>query len=322
MAHPAPAALRDEVLAGLRATPKSLPAKLLYDARGAQLFEAITRLDAYYLTRAETEILDARAGEIASLIGAGRVILEYGSGETTKARRILEQFPSDARPAAFVPIDTSREQLHRAAARLASEFADVPVIPAEADYTAPFEIPTLPPGAPASGHVALFLGSTIGNFHEPEAVELLRRIARQCGEGGALLLGADLRKDPLVLHEAYNDPAGVTADFNRNLLVRMNREFDAMFDADAFRHYACYNPTAGRIEMHLVSLRSQCIRVGSEWIWFENGESIWTESSYKYTWSELRRITASAGFTVERRWTDARSWFALLYLAAHPDGGT
>jgi len=319
MEHSGPAALRDEVLAGLRATPKSLPAKLLYDARGAQLFEEITRLDAYYLTRTESDILGARAGEIASLIGAGRVILEYGSGETTKARRILEQFPCGAGPAAFVPIDTSCEQLHRAATRLASEFPDVPVIPAEADYTAPFDLPSLPLGAPAAGHVALFLGSTIGNFHEPEAVALLRRIALQCGEGGALLLGADLRKDPLVLHEAYNDPAGVTAEFNRNLLVRMNREFDAMFDPEAFRHYAYYNPMAGRVEMHLVSLRSQCVRVGSEWIWFENGESIWTESSYKYTWSELRRITASAGFNVERRWTDARSWFALLYLTVHPD---
>jgi dimethylhistidine N-methyltransferase len=311
------AALCETVLAGLRARPKALPAWLFYDAAGAALFTDITRLEAYYPTRVELGILRAHAGEIAALLGPGVVLLEYGSGEATKVRLLLDalraQGPRGA-PSAYVPIDVAGEQLREVAVGFASAYPQLAVVPLEADYTGPFELPELPAAAADARRVAFFPGSTIGNLHPRDAETFLRRIAATCGAGGALVLGVDLRKDPAVLHAAYNDPEGVTAAFNRNLLVRLNRELDATFDIDRFAHYAFYDPIAGRVEMHLVSRDAQTVQVAGEPIAFTRGESIWTESSYKYDLAGLATLAAAGGFAVGRVWTDPAEWFAVLYL--------
>lgn len=312
---------RDEVLAGLRAEPKTLPAKLFYDERGAALFDEITRLDAYYPTRTELGILREHGGAMAELVGAGALIVEYGSGEAEKVRPLLDHLRGARAPAAYVPVDISAAQLARVAAEVAAEYPDVPVVSLAADYTRPFVLPPLPPATSGARRVAFFPGSTIGNLHPPEAAAFLARLAADCGPGGALLLGADLRKDPDLLHAAYNDPAGVTAAFNLNVLARLNRELDATFAPERFRHYAFYNPAAGRVEMHLVSLEAQRVRVAGEPVAFERGESIWTESSYKYAPGELRALAAAGGFDVARIWTDPREWFAVLYLTVRDRSG-
>ncbi len=308
-------ALRATGLAGLTAPRKTLPAALLYDAAGAELFAAITRLDAYYPTRVEVGILRAHAAEIADRVGPGAVLLEYGSGEAAKVRLLLDALCARCAPSAYVPIDVSAEQLREEAARLAAAYPSMPVRPLVADYTRPFALPPLPGAARGARRVAFFPGSTIGNLHPGEAADFLRGVARTCGPGGGLVLGADLRKDPAVLHAAYNDPEGVTAAFNRNLLVRINRELGAAFDPARFAHYAFYEPTAGRVEMHLVSLDAQAVEVAGVRVTFERGESVWTESSYKYTRAGLAEIAAAGGFAVERVWTDPAEWFAVLYLA-------
>jgi dimethylhistidine N-methyltransferase len=315
--------LRRVVLAGLGASPKVLPASLLYDAAGAALFTAITRLDAYYPTRTELAILDACAGELAALLGPDAVLLEYGSGETTKVERLLDALDAHGeahRPAAYVPIDVSAEQLHAEAERLRARRPGLRVVPVVADYTGPLELPPLPAGAARGRRVAFFPGSTIGNLHPPEAIAFLRTVAATCGPDGALILGVDLKKDPAVLHAAYNDPQGVTAAFNRNLLVRLNRELGATFDPARFAHHACYAPLAGRIEMHLVSDGAQTVTVAGTRVAFGDGESIWTESSYKYAPAELEALVGAGGFTVRRVWTDARRWFAVLFLTVADDG--
>jgi dimethylhistidine N-methyltransferase len=306
--------LRDEVLSGLRHTPKTLPPKLFYDSRGAALFDAITHLDEYYLTRTELTILRENARAIASEIGAGSVLLEYGSGEAEKIRLILDQMRGRNAPAAYIPIDVSAAQLERIAMELGGLYPEIPVIPVAADYTTLVDLP-LPSSLHGARRVAFFPGSTIGNLHPPEAREFLRRVAHTCGRGGAIILGADLRKDPDVLHAAYNDREGVTAAFNRNILVHINRELDATFDPDRFRHYAYYNPVVGRIEMHLVSLDDQLVRVAGECVSFERGEPIWTESSYKYTRRGLETLAREAGLTVIDLWTDSADAFAVLHLA-------
>jgi dimethylhistidine N-methyltransferase len=306
-----PPELWAEVLSGLRGTPKTLPPKLFYDERGAGLFDRICRLDEYYLTRTELAIMRAHAAEMAALAGAGCVLVEYGSGEGLKVRLLLDELQE---PAAYVPIDISAEQLGRVAGAVAADYPGLAVLPLAADYTAPLALPPLPAHARSARRVAYFSGSTIGNFHPPEALAFLRGVARVCGEGGALLLGVDLRKDPAVLHAAYNDAAGVTAAFNHNLLARLNRELGATFDAERFRHYAYYNPVAGRVEMHLVSLEAQIVNVGGERVSFDRGESVWTESSYKYSPCELETLASRAGFEVVRTWTDADAWFCVLYM--------
>ncbi|HET7620278.1 MAG TPA: L-histidine N(alpha)-methyltransferase [Gemmatimonadaceae bacterium] len=308
-----PASLVDEVLAGLRQSPRTLPARLFYDSRGAALFDAITRLSEYYLTRTERAILHDNAEEIAASIGPGSVLLEYGSGEAEKVRLILGHMRGSAAPAAYVPIDVSSAQLERVAVELSEAYPEIPVIPVAADYTALEELP-LPPALRGARRVAFFPGSTIGNLHPSEARDFLERLARVCGRDGAIILGADLRKDPAILHAAYNDSEGVTAEFNLNMLVRLNRELGASFDTGSFRHYAYYNPVAGRVEMHLVSLRRQLVDVAGECISFERGESIWTESSYKYSWSGLAELARSSGLTIADRWSDPDDMFAVMRL--------
>lgn len=302
--------LRAIVLAGLRSSPKTLPPKLFYDAAGAELFERICALPEYYLTRSELEILRARAGEIADLAGADVALVEYGSGAGTKIRLLLDALD---RPRAYVPIDISAEQLAAAAADLAADYPQVTVRPLVADYTRPLTLPSLPADA---RRVAFFPGSTIGNFHPAQAAAFLRRIRRTVGPAGALVLGVDRRKDPRVLHAAYDDAQGVTAAFNRNLLVRLNRELGARFEIDHFVHRAHFDAREGRVEMHLVSTIAQTVEVAGESIHFATGESIWTESSYKYDDERLRQVVGAAGFRIQRLWTDSMERFWVVFLVA------
>lgn len=304
------AALQAEVLRGLRGTPKTLPPKLFYDTRGAALFEAICAQPEYYLTRAELSILESNVHEIAALSGAAAALIEYGSGAGVKVRLLLDAL---AFPSAYVPVDISSEQLARVADQIAREHPGLRVRPLNADYTRPLQLPPLPAGA---RRVAFFPGSTIGNFSPIEAAAFLSGIRRTVGASGALVLGVDRRKPAAILDAAYNDAAGVTAAFNLNLLHRLNREFDADFDVRAFAHRAFFNEEASRIEMHLVSLSAQTARVSGEMFAFERGESIWTESSYKYDADRLDRLVASAGFAVERCWTDAQERFWVAFLRA------
>lgn len=300
---------REEVLAGLRRPQKSLPCKYFYDAEGARLFERICELSEYYPTRVELGIMEAHVRDMAARLGPGCLVIEYGSGAGRKTRMLLRHL---ARPVGYVPIDISTEQLLAEATALAAMFPALEILPVAADYTDRYEVPS-PRGRPAR-RVVYFPGSTIGNFHPEAAVEFLRHVAEQCGPGGALLIGVDLKKDPGVVHRAYNDEAGVTAAFNENLLVRINRELGARLPVDRFRHHAFYDPREGRVEMHLVSLDDRVEEVCGERFSFERGESIWTESSYKYTVKGFARLAEAAGFSVARVWTDADAMFSVAYL--------
>jgi dimethylhistidine N-methyltransferase len=303
--------MRDEVLRGLGKPSKELPAKLFYDDIGSQLFDRICELDEYYLTRAETAIMREHAGEMATIIGGGCLLIEFGSGSSRKTRILLDCMRDVL---AYVAIDISREHLMRAMADLASAYPRIAMIPVWADYTAPFDLPPL--DWPAARKVAYFPGSTIGNFYPAEAVDFMKGVARLVGPGGSLLIGVDLKKDPAMLHRAYNDHAGVTAAFNRNMLARLNRDLGADFRIDRFLHRAFYNQREGRIEMHLISAEDQVAHVNGAKIAFEAGESILTEVSYKYTTREFARLASRAGFTVRRVWTDADRRFSVQYLIA------
>ncbi|HEY3268475.1 MAG TPA: L-histidine N(alpha)-methyltransferase [Armatimonadota bacterium] len=309
--HPAADRLRDDVLNGLSATPKTLPSKYFYDAAGSRLFDAICRLNEYYPTRTETAIMESRAAEMAECIGPGAVLVEYGSGSSTKTRILLDRLPDLA---AYVPLDISRDHLRRSADRLAGEYPGLPVHPVCADYTAPFRLPAF---EQANARWAVYFpGSTIGNFHPNEAIPFLRRVASVVGPGGGLLIGVDLKKDTRVLEAAYNDRRGVTAAFNLNLLHRINRELGANFNPDQFQHYAFYNEGRGRIEMHLFSLADQTVRLNGTELAFEADETILTEVSYKYSLDDFARLAADAGFTVQKVWTDPACLFSVQYLAA------
>ncbi len=307
--QPQPRSFRSDVIHGLQQPNKELPSKFLYDERGAQLFEQITRLDEYYPTRTELAIMQHHGAEMAALLGPRCLLIEYGSGSSTKTRLLLDALEEQA---GYVPIDISKAQLLDVAAQIAERYPALEVLPVCADYTAYYEVPV--PEQPVARRVVYYPGSTIGNFHPEQARKFLQSIADVCGRNGALLIGVDLKKDPVVLHHAYNDGAGVTAAFNLNLLTRVNQELSGDFQLDSFRHYAFYNPQAGRIEMHLVSLREQTVLLGDNEIRFKRGESIWTESSYKYTLDEFARLAAEAGFEVERVWTDAAERFSVQYL--------
>jgi dimethylhistidine N-methyltransferase len=302
------AASREEVLRGLRSPQKELPCKLLYDEVGSELFEQICTLDEYYPTRAEMRIMRTAAPEMAARMGPQCLLIEYGSGSSTKTRLLLDHLD---RPAGYVPIDISGEQLQSSAAAIRQAYPGLEVLPVAADYTAGFDIPA--PRQRPRRRIAYYPGSTIGNFVPDEARRFLARMARQC-EG--LLIGVDLKKDPLMLHRAYNDALGVTARFNLNLLVRLNRELGATFHVDGFRHYAFYNPVFARVEMHLVSLVDQRVRVAGVEIAFERGESIWTEASYKYSLDDFAGLAAAAGWHVEQVWTDDRGLFSIQYLSS------
>ena len=303
--------VREAVLDGLRSSPRTLPPWLFYDRMGAWLFERICELDEYYLTRAELEILAVRAPEIATLIGPSCAFIEYSSGAGRKIRFLLD---AAERPAAYLPVDISREQLKRVAAQIAAAYPDIRVAPVCADYAARLRIP---PMRRATRRVAFFPGSTIGNFHPPEAIAFLQRVRHAIGATGALILGVDRRKPAAILDAAYNDATGVTAAFNMNLLARLNRELHATFHPWRFRHRAFFNHEASRVEMHLESTTDQVVYVADEPIGFERGETIRTECSYKYDRERLVELVGAAGFAIERLWSDAddRFWVAFLTVA-------
>ena len=298
----------EDVLCGLTASRKTLPPKLFYDETGARLFERICTLDEYYLTRTELAILRGSVHEIGELVGPRAALIEYGSGAGVKIRLLLDALRGAA---AYVPIDISHEQLARVSSELAGDYPTVAIRPLCGDYTRPLSLPPLPEH---DRRLAFFPGSTIGNFHPAEAAAFLRRIRRAVGPGGMLVLGVDRRKDPAILNAAYDDRQGVTAEFNLNVLRRINREVGADFDLSRFRHRAFFNETAGRVEMHLEATVAHDVDVGGTRIAFARGETIWTESSYKYDREQLATVTAAAGFEVERLWTDAdeRFWVVLL----------
>jgi dimethylhistidine N-methyltransferase len=300
---------RAEILNGLRKPQKELPSKYFYDERGSNLFESICALDEYYIPTTETAIMEAHAEEMADVLEADVLLIEYGNGNCTKTRILLDHLHEVA---AYVPIDISQEQLLRTAKELILDYPGLEVLPVCADYTSGFEIPAA--NRTPVRKVAYFSGSTIGNCDPLPAKQLLERIAGVCGPGGALLIGVDLKKSPTILHRAYNDREGITASFNLNLLERINRELNVDFRPDWFEHYAFYNPREGRVEMHLVSLKDQTAHLDNVAIPFAKGESIWTESSYKYTLDEFRGLATAAGFKVERIWTDEQQWFSVQYL--------
>jgi dimethylhistidine N-methyltransferase len=310
---PTQSASVDEVLRGLRSPQKELPCKLFYDKFGSELFERITALDEYYPTRAEQRIMRAAAAEIAGALGPECVLIEYGSGSSQKTRILLDHLQQ---PAGYVPIEISREQLREAASALAAAYPDLLVVPVCADYTTSIQLPPVVPVG--KRRVAYYPGSTIGNFTPEDARRFLSKILSVCGPDGGLLIGVDLKKDPLMLHRAYNDALGVTAAFNLNILARLNRDLAADFALEQFRHYAFYNPVFARVEMHLVSLRTQSVHVAGVPIHFTRGESIWTEASYKYNPPEFAALAASAGWHVEQFWTDDRGLFSVQYLTAVP----
>jgi len=301
---------RHDVVDGLSRPAKSIPCKYLYDEAGARLFDAICDLEEYYPTRTETAILRRNIREIAALLGPRCTLVEPGSGAGSKTRLLLDHLDS---PEAYVPIDVADRQLLECSARLAADYPLLKVSPVCADYTHDFELPPLSFGSQRT--IAVFLGSTIGNFEPQEAGEFLQRLARLCGNEGGLLIGVDLKKDPPILHRAYNDAQGVTAAFNLNLLGRINRDLAGRLEGSLFRHEAFYNERAGRIEMHLVSRLAQGIRIGSDEFLLAEGESIRTEHSYKYTRGEFLQLAADAGLEVKRCWTDQREWFSVHYLA-------
>lgn len=304
-----------EVLSGLRKAQKELPSKYFYDEQGSHLFDRICTLDEYYIPRTEMAIMESYIEEMVELLGPRVLLIEYGSGSCTKTRILLDHLHEAA---AYVPIDISRTQLLWVTEQLASDYLGLEVLPVCADYTSGFELPV--PKRLSERTVIYFPGSTIGNFDRIPAKLFLEHVAETCRPGGGLLIGVDLKKDPRVLHRAYNDSQGVTAAFNLNLLERINRELDGDFQLESFEHYAFYNPQEGRVEMHLVSLKDQTVHLDGVTVPFASGESIWTESSYKFNIEEFKQMAAVAGFKVEHVWTDEQQWFTVQYLVN--TGGT
>jgi dimethylhistidine N-methyltransferase len=299
-----------DVITGMQCSPKTLPCKYFYDERGSQLFDEICELPEYYLTRTEDEIIKRHAQEMADQIGAGVMLVEYGSGSSTKTRALLDRL---AAPVAYVPVDISREHLRRTATRLSRSYPEIEMLPVCADFTKPF---ALPASQRKPTHSAVFFpGSTIGNFQPNEAQAMLKRLAAMCGAGGGLLIGIDLQKDIGTMEAAYNDAQGVTAEFNLNVLHRINQELDATFNADLFRHEAKYDREKGRITMSLASVRPQCVTIGEQAFEFAAGEAIITEYSHKYTIDGFATMAAEAGLTLRRTWTDANQRFAVLHFA-------
>jgi dimethylhistidine N-methyltransferase len=300
--------MQKEVAEGLSKSQKQLPSKYFYDEKGSDLFEQIARLDEYYLTRCEKEILQKNIKEIADYIGSYVMLIELGSGSSYKTRFLLEEL-SDL--STYIPVDISEEFLLKTVNRLRLEYPKISIIPVFADYTSRFELP-ITEGS-RQKQVVFFPGSTIGNFDPQEAQEFLRNIAGITGENSEMLIGVDLKKEIDVLESAYNDQQGVTAEFNKNILAHINRQLDANFEIEKFRHKAFYNEEAGRIEMHLVSTDKQMVCVGDHEIGFEEGESIHTENSYKYSLEEFEELVAD-WYSIEKVWTDEKNYFSMHYL--------
>ena len=305
---PEPSDFYCEVIVGLDQSPKRIPPKFFYDEAGSHLFESICEQPEYYPTRVETGILARYAGEIAELSGAGCCLIEPGSGSCKKVRLLLNAL----RPSHYIPMDISCAHLHEAVGCIAEDYPWLDVRAVCADITRTVELPCIPE---QTRRIVFYPGSSIGNYEPREALDFLVTLAEIAGPGGGLLIGVDLQKESGVLDSAYNDANGITADFNLNLLRRINRELDGDIDIDTFRHHAFYNETEGRIEMHLVSECAQTLRIDGHSYDFAEGESIHTENSYKYTIAGFRALAEQAGFRSEAIWLDDEVLFSLHYLS-------
>ena len=303
-------ALRADVLEGLARPQRTLPARWLYDDRGCELFEAITQLDEYYPTRTETTILKDNARQIADLCGRDAVLLEYGAGAGVKTGIVLGALDA---PRLYVPIDIAADFLEQTAVRMRDRFPKLHVHPIATDFTSDFEIPA---HVPAKQRVAFFPGSTIGNLDTAEALAFLQRMRRHVSPGGLAIIGADLKKDIPTLIAAYDDRDGVTAEFNLNLLARINRELAGDFALDRFAHQARWNEAESAIEMHLVSLEEQTVIVAGRSFAFDEGETIHTESSRKYSIESFSELAIQSGWRVSAIWMDSAQRFALFGLSA------
>ncbi len=303
----AASSFRAAVHDGLSRPRKAIPSQYFYDRRGSELFDRICDLDEYYPTRTEIAILEGCCGEIGCLIAPNPTVIELGSGSSRKVKPLLDALRE---PAAYVPVDISREHLLTSARALARDYPEIAVIPVWGDFAQSFVLPPLPEGP----RLIFFPGSTIGNFPPLDAADLLAAWSRHIGDGGYLIIGVDLKKDPRTLEAAYDDAAGVTAAFNLNLLTRANRELDATFDLDRFAHRALYDRNHGRIEMHLVSTAEQSVVVAGRSYSFAAGETIHTENSYKYTVDEFRVLSGSAGYQSLAVFTDRDTLFSVHVL--------
>ena len=300
-----------DALEGLTASPKRIAPKYFYDQRGSELFDRITRLDEYYPTRTEIAILRDAASEIAHLAGDDCLLIEYGSGSSLKTRILLDALRGQ-RPA-YVAIDISGDHLAASAQQLAAEYPEIDVYAVCADYSHPIALPEQAL-ARAQKRLAFFPGSTIGNFTPAAAEQFLAASLETVGPDGSMLIGVDLAKSKQVLEAAYDDSEGVTAAFNRNLLARMNRELNADFAPEEFRHHAFYDQDKGRIEMHLESKESQTATLNGREIEFAKGERLHTENSYKYTLEDFQALADRAGYQTARTWTDDHKWFSVHWL--------
>ncbi len=308
LAH-SPADMRQEVIAGLTHEPKFISPKYFYDERGSALFEAITRLPEYYLTRVEMSLFDVCLPEVRRLMGEGGCLVEYGSGSSRKSRRLLDAL----RPAIYLPLDISRRHLERTARKLHEDYPRLCVYPVCVDITEPFTLPAVVAGRKKLG---FFPGSSIGNMEPESAPSFLRRAAKALGAGGRFLIGADRKKNIDVLEAAYNDSAGLTAEFNLNVLSHLNAELSADFDLGAFRHLAAYNREAGCVQMRLESLADQALRIDGHEIELRRGEAIHTENSYKYDHAQFVALAEKGGFRVESSWSDDDAYFTIFLLRA------
>jgi dimethylhistidine N-methyltransferase len=307
--EPARLSFLEETIAGLSKSPRTLPCKFFYDERGAKLFQKICELPEYYVTRTELAILRLHGGEMAAELGSQIELIGLGTGAGTKTRTLLNELDQ---PRVYIPIDISIEQLQNSTARFREIFPELEILPVCADYLERFELPL--PRKPSSRSVVYFPGSTIGNFEPGAAKEFLRRIVDLAGDGGGLLIGVDLQKDRQIIESAYNDSAGVTAEFNLNLLARANRELGADFDLSRWHHRAVYNEADGRIEMHLISEVDQTVHIEDRQFHFRGGEKIVTEYSYKHTPEGFIALAREAGFEFVCMWSDDARLFGVFYF--------
>jgi len=302
-----------DMLDCLARTPHEISPKYFYDAAGSRLFEQICELPEYYVTRTELEILARDLHRMAALIGSDAEVVEFGAGSLLKARLLLQALE---RPRRFIAIDISAEHLYAATAQLQREFPDVEIIPVVGDFSKIASLPPLPPAHQDGRRVGFFPGSTLGNFSHAEASDFLRA-ASGLVAGGGMLIGIDLVKTPSLLHQAYNDAAGVTAAFNRNLLARANLDLGTDFNVDAFSHYAFYHPELQRVEMHLVCLAPQRIHLAQRQFELRQGETLHTENSQKYTLEGFRALAEASGFSPQALWSDPERWFSVHWLKSN-----
>ena len=300
-----------EILDGLRQDAKSIPPKYFYDERDSQLFDAITRLPEYYLTDTEISIMLGNIGEIVELVDKQASLIEFGSGSSSKTRILLEHLDQLA---VYVPVDISEEHLLESARKIREEFPDIEVLPVVADFTRQFKLPS--PKVMPLRNIVYFPGSTIGNFTHDDAQNLLGVMRHEAKDDGALLIGVDLQKNPQIIENAYNDSAGITAEFNVNMLRHLNRDYGANFDLSGYSHDAHYDEDEGRVEIRLISSRNQAVSIGGEEFEIACGEAILTEYSHKYTLDGFAKMAQRAGFRVERVWTDPKRLFSVQYLVA------